>query len=59
MALWPGQAGNQPFDAMGLKQIYYNQRMDSWKLNFLERGLDFSEPTYTLEAMIRQFDLLE
>ncbi len=59
MALWPGQGCNQPFDDMGLKRLYYNLMLESWKFSFLEQGLDFAEPTYTFDAMNLQFELLE
>ncbi len=52
MFLWPGQGGNPPFDALALKWIYYNMMVDQWKISFLERGLDFSDPNYIFDAMI-------
>ncbi len=52
MSLWQGQAGNHPFDILGLKRTYYNQMLEPWKLSFLERGLNFLEPTYTFDSII-------
>ncbi len=59
MALWPGKGGNPPLDALALKRIFYNMMVDQWKISFLEQGLDLSDPNYTFNVMIWQFDLLE
>ncbi len=59
MSLCPGQGGNQAFNKLGLRCMNYNLMLELWKLSFLEREFDFTEPTYTFDAMKWQFKLLE